>query len=1116
MAACVGNVRPSGDFSLTNIRSVVALAIFLLIPFSASAACPTAAPSYYVQVTYAGANCSSTFYGTTCAIAQPVELTAAWAGFGDPIQACDAITWNYGDGTSETKPPGVMTTTHSYASAGSYPVSLTMTNSLGTRTFFYSASPTIAVANGYFQLSDSCCSNPTAAEGSPVSFTVQRTNGTGTASVQYATLDQSALAGVNYVPSSGTLTFAPGEIQKTISVPTIDDGIVRSTLTFRMTLSNPTGGFLLRNADLNAQITDADPRPVVGFETAASSVSEGAGTLDIRVTRTVGTNSTVSALYQIQNNSSNRGTVNSSGVLTFFAGETVKTITVPILQTTTYDGDRVFTIFLSSLTNGAMFGQYGSTTITVKDEQPEPVVVFGNLSVLEGSGTSSVNVSMTLSNPAGFDITVRPSLTNGTARLFRDFNYAQNTTFTIPAGQTTAAFPVQILGNTTIETNKNFGIGGTASRTECCNFTAIRTQPGTGIILNDDAGITPSRISIAAGTIGSITAEFGAVPPSPQTVTLSSSDPSVASVAGSVTTTAAAAPIDVIARTAGMATITATLPAAYGGGTFTTDVYVFDGAALVLSPATVSIPVGGIATISASFSPALKTAETVVLKAGGDGTVSVTDHIVIDPAQVSTFTVKGLTRGTVYLKATLGSSQNNAVSFVRIDITSPATTPAITQLVPANGPSAGGTNVTVNGANLRADCTVRFGGVPASNVAFVSANAITVTTPPFVAGPADVSLSCGSDSFVLTSGFTYLAAAPTLSNVTPSFGSTSGGTLVKITGTNIGSGCWPFFDNIAVSTAVVKSSTEITASVPPHASPSTVALALRCPGGATASLANAFTYSIAPESSPVITNVDPLIGSAGKSVTISGARFRFDDRVTFDSTSATVLETSPETHVVRIPELPLGKTSITVTDAGNHASTTGPIFMIVEPQPPQITTVSPSTTRPGNEATLEGSGFRPGYSFSIGGLQSALVSLSYTRVVIRIPQLAPGAYPINVLNSAPAIASVGPSITILKAGLAITGATPACVRTDGGGQMTITGTGFAAGAVVTFDGTIAAGATVIDAQTINVTLPTLAAGTPRIGVTNANGETASFSNAFSATSPFAPDSCSPRSRSIRH
>ncbi|MEA2328030.1 MAG: hypothetical protein QOE68_2989, partial [Thermoanaerobaculia bacterium] len=285
---------------------------------------------------------------------------------------------------------------------------------------------------------------------------------------------------------------------------------------------------------------------------------------------------------------------------------------------------------------------------------------------------------------------------------------------------------------------------------------------------------------------------------------------------------------------------------------------------------------------------------------------------------------------------------------------------------------------------------------------------------------------------------------------------------------------------------------------------------------ADASLANAFTYSSAAESSPVITGVDPLVGSSGKSVTISGARFRFDDTVTFDATRATVLATWPGTHIVRIPDLPLGKTSITVTDLGGHTSTTGPIFTIVEPQPPQITTVTPATTRPSNEVTLEGSGFRPGYTFAIGDQPASIVTMTYTRVVLRVPQLDPGSYAINVLNAASKIAAVGPQLKVLAAGLAVSRVAPICATTDGGGQMTINGSGFVTGAVVAFDGAIAAGSVVVDAQTITLPLPPLPVGMPRIVVTNPNGDSASLTNVFNVTSPFDPNGCAPRARPARH
>jgi len=1102
------------------LRATAALIVCLFIATVVSAACPTTPPSIFLSVSYVGVNCASGL-GGTCGIGQPVAFTAAGVGFGDTApQPCDTITWNFGDGHLQTEAPGVMTTTHVYASAGSFPLSLSITNALGTTTSFIFGTPTVTVGNGFIQFSSEFCCGISVKEGLPASFTVTRTNGTGTASVNFATADSSAFAGLQYVATSGTLTFAPGEVQKTISVQTIDDGIFHaSSPAFHLVLSSPSGGFLLGSSrDMFASISDSDARPVLAFESSAFTTSEGAGTFAVHVLRSGDTSGAGSVAFSIQNNSSPKtATVNSNGILTFFAGETLKTINVPVLPTSTFDGDRLISVSMSNATNGGTFpnSQFGtSTLITVKDDQPEPVITFDNLSVIEGnSGTKTVNAGVTLSNPAGFDIFIRPNLIDGSAHLFRDFSWSFNS-LVIPAGQTTGSFPIQILGNTTAEIDKQFTISGAR---DCCSTPAFRVVNGQATILNDDATIGPARLTIAKGDTQPIIGKFGSAPSTPQFLTVSSSDPSVATVPASIAINAASVPIAVTAKAGGLTTITTTLPALYGGGSFSTDIYVYEGASLILSPTSLSLPVGGTATISAAFNPAQGITDGATLKATGNGKITVPDRVTVESGQTSTFTITGVQHGYVEIVATLGPNHGNAVvAFVEVQVTDPPSTPAITQILPSNGPAAGGTSVTLNGLNLRNDCTIRFGGVPAASSAFVSATSMTATTPEHAAGTVDVALACGSDLFNFTNGFAYLAASATLSNVTPSFGNTAGNTLVKITGTNFASGCWPFFDGIPARAATVNSPLEMIASTPGHAAVGTVPLALRCSGAADASLANAFTYSTAAESSPVITGVDPLVGSSGKPVTITGARFRFDDAVTFDNTPATVLSTAPGVHVVRIPDVPLGKSSITLTDLGGHVSTTGPIFMIIEPQPPSITGVSPAAVRPANEVTLDGSGFRPGYSFVIGDQPAALVSLDYNRVVLRVPQLAPGAYGVNVLNAASKIAAVGPQLQILPGGLSVTRVSPVCATTDGGEAMTISGTGFVTGAVVTFNGVIASGATVRDAQTITVTLPPLPAGATRIVITNANGDSASLSGAFNVTSPFDPNGCASRARPARH
>ena len=63
-------------------------------------------------------------------------------------------------------------------------------------------------------------------------------------SVDYATADGTAAAGADYTAASGTLTFAPGETAKTVSVALLDDAVDEGKETFTLKLSNPRGAFL--------------------------------------------------------------------------------------------------------------------------------------------------------------------------------------------------------------------------------------------------------------------------------------------------------------------------------------------------------------------------------------------------------------------------------------------------------------------------------------------------------------------------------------------------------------------------------------------------------------------------------------------------------------------------------------------------------------------------------------------------------------------------------------------------------------------------------------------------------------------------------------------------------
>ena len=78
--------------------------------------------------------------------------------------------------------------------------------------------------------------------------------------VDYATTDGTATAGVDYTAASGTLSFAAGERSKTVSVAVLDDAHDEGEETLLLSLSNPSGG-RLTDASATGTIENRDPLP---------------------------------------------------------------------------------------------------------------------------------------------------------------------------------------------------------------------------------------------------------------------------------------------------------------------------------------------------------------------------------------------------------------------------------------------------------------------------------------------------------------------------------------------------------------------------------------------------------------------------------------------------------------------------------------------------------------------------------------------------------------------------------------------------------------------------------------------------------------------------------------
>ncbi|MFN4257861.1 MAG: cellulose binding domain-containing protein [Gemmataceae bacterium] len=201
---------------------------------------------------------------------------------------------------------------------------------------------------------------------------------TETVTVAYATADGTALAGQDYVATSGILTFAPGETQKSIVVYVLGDLLVEEDETFYVRLSDPTNATIANGKGI-ATILDNDGTgtfpdlPLLSINNVA--VLEGdSGTTTATFTVFLSTPATelVTVQYATMNGTATAGSdyLATNGTLTFAPGETQKSIHVTVLGDTIVEPDETFFVVLSNAQNAQISVSQGRGTILNDDVPP--------------------------------------------------------------------------------------------------------------------------------------------------------------------------------------------------------------------------------------------------------------------------------------------------------------------------------------------------------------------------------------------------------------------------------------------------------------------------------------------------------------------------------------------------------------------------------------------------------------------------------------------------------------------------------------------------------------------------------------------------------------------------
>ncbi|MEH2058492.1 MAG: PA14 domain-containing protein [Nostoc sp.] len=191
-----------------------------------------------------------------------------------------------------------------------------------------------------------------------------------TSSIKYATLSNTATAGVDYgsegVESAGTVIFAPGQSSIQVSIPINDDSLAEPDETFNFVIDQPQGATLGLQRTLGLTIQDND-RSALDF--SKPIVNEGDGSATVTVTRGNALGSARLDYITVDGTAKAGSDYQAvSGTLNFAAGQTSKTIAIPIINDNIGESNETFTLKFSNAVGVQLTTQ--QTTISIIDNDP--------------------------------------------------------------------------------------------------------------------------------------------------------------------------------------------------------------------------------------------------------------------------------------------------------------------------------------------------------------------------------------------------------------------------------------------------------------------------------------------------------------------------------------------------------------------------------------------------------------------------------------------------------------------------------------------------------------------------------------------------------------------------
>lgn len=548
---------------------------------------------------------------------------------------------------------------------------------------------------------------------------------------------------------------------------------------------------------------------------------------------------------------------------------------------------------------------------------------------------------------------------------------------------------------------------------------------------------------------------------------------------------------------------------------------------------------------SVSFLPAAGNVR--VLLAGGQGGVYAAGNGEFNvwtqvgsnlPAQIYAYDLSYNARANVLCIGTLG---RGAYTIPAASTIFSGAVLTFTSIAPNTGQMAGGNTITINGTGFTGTPVVTFGAALATGVANVTATSFTCVAPAgAVAGSVDVSVAQGGQTLKLVNAYSYVVVPAVAGGISPNEGVVTGGTTCVITGSNFTVGATVSFGTLPATGVVVNAGNRITCVSPAGTGAGPVTVTVTEQGVKSAGAA--FTYLAFAPAPPTITSIIPTSGPAagGTSITVTGTGFNLTPN-TMSLTFNGVVVTAPNITVVSATSMTLStppgngslNVSVIASDAGTasapftgfaYTGTNAPVATVAATVsqafgPPgledgvgMITISLPAALAVGKSATIgfsiSGSA-EAGTDYETIGASSVTINGPSQMAIVQVRALArttlegPKTVTLTLNEGAGYLVGtpVSATVTILDLNEPnISQVTPSTGSTAGGDKVLISGSNFAQGMTVQFNGVPATNVVVENEALITAKTPPGAAGTVDVTL-NANGFIATLTQGFTYVAP---------------